>query len=136
MTSIAAIIEAGWNKREVLSAGNADPELRAAVDAALAELDNGKQRVAEPGPRGWIVNEWLKKAVLLSFRLSENSVIEAQHTRFYDKVPLKYADYTAEQFADAGTRVVPDAIRDHAPAVPGALRDYRSSPTKSVGQSA
>lgn len=85
-------------------------ELTAAVDQAIAMLDSGEARVAEPGDTGWQVNQWLKKAVLLSFRLRDNDVIEAGHTRFYDKVGLKYADYTAADFARDGVRVVPEAI--------------------------
>jgi 2,3,4,5-tetrahydropyridine-2-carboxylate N-succinyltransferase len=84
--------------------------LRDAVDAALTLLDAGKVRVAEPRADGWHVNQWLKKAVLLSFRLSDNVVIAGAHNRFYDKVPLKYADYTTADFQRDGVRVVPDAI--------------------------
>jgi 2,3,4,5-tetrahydropyridine-2,6-dicarboxylate N-succinyltransferase len=73
-------------------------------------LDTGKARVAEPTSDGWQVNQWLKKAVLLSFRLRDNEMIDAGYTRFYDKVPMKYADYTADDFANDGVRVVPDAI--------------------------
>ena len=84
--------------------------LRAAVDDALNQLDTGVARVAEPGPEGWVVNQWLKKAVLLSFRLNDNDVIEGGHSRFFDKVQLKYADYSREDFQRDGVRVVPDAI--------------------------
>lgn len=94
--------------------GGVDSVDRVALDAAVAEaidmLDRGAARVAEPGDGGWTVNQWLKKAVLLSFRLRDNDVIEGTHSRFYDKVAMKYADYTAEQFAADGVRVVPDAI--------------------------
>jgi 2,3,4,5-tetrahydropyridine-2-carboxylate N-succinyltransferase len=85
-------------------------ELRAAVDAAIEQLDSGAARVAEPGPDGWQVNQWLKKAVLLSFRLRDNDVIDGGYTRFYDKVGMKYADYSAADFARDGVRVVPDAV--------------------------
>lgn len=88
-----------------------DPELlRAAVSQAIDLLDSGKARVAERRDTGWHVNQWLKKAVLLSFALNENRVIDGGYSRFYDKVPMKYGDYTAEQFAADGVRVVPDAI--------------------------
>jgi len=73
-------------------------------------LDSGAARVAEKIDGEWHVHQWLKKAVLLSFRLTENSVVDGSHSRFYDKVPLKYAGYTAEQFAADGVRVVPDAM--------------------------
>ena len=84
--------------------------LKDAVADAIDLLDTGKARVAEPTSDGWQVNQWLKKAVLLSFRLRDNEVIDAGYTRFYDKVGMKYADYTAEDFANDGVRVVPDAI--------------------------
>ena len=85
-------------------------EVDAAVQQAIALLDSGKARVAEKKGDDWHVNQWLKKAVLLSFGLRDNELVESGHSRFYDKVPLKYADYTAEQFAADGVRVVPDAI--------------------------
>ena len=89
-------------------------EDRAAVEAAVQEaidlLDTGEARVAEKKDGDWHVNQWLKKAVLLSFRLRDNAVIESGHSRFFDKVPMKYADYTDEQFRADGVRVVPDAI--------------------------
>ena len=84
--------------------------VEAAVSVALAMLDSGEARVAEKRSGEWHVNQWLKKAVLLSFALSDNEVIESGHSRFYDKVAMKYADYSAEQFAADGVRVVPDAI--------------------------
>ncbi len=87
-----------------------ESSLRAAVDDALDQLDTGAARVAEPGPDGWVVNQWLKKAVLLSFRLNDNDVMEGGHSRFFDKVPLKYANYSREDFQRDGVRVVPDAI--------------------------
>ncbi len=87
-----------------------ETELRGAVESALDQLDSGEARVAEPGPDGWVVNQWLKKAVLLSFRLNDNDVMEGGHSRFFDKVPLKYADYSREDFQRDGVRVVPDAI--------------------------
>jgi len=103
-------IEAAWERRSELTAANADAGTRGAVDAAIAGLDNGSLRVAEPRGDGWVVNEWLKKAVLLSFRLNDNRVVDAGHTRWYDKVPLKYADYGAPEFAASGTRAVPGGI--------------------------
>ena len=110
MTTIEQKIEAAWDRRAELSPKQVDDPTRAAVDEAIAGLDNGSLRVAEPGANGWVVNEWLKKAVLLSFRLNDNKVIEAGYTRFYDKVAPKYAGFSAEDFAACGTRVVPDAV--------------------------
>ena len=110
MASIEQTIDAAWENRGEIGPNRPDPAVKDAVDAAIAGLDSGELRVAEPGPDGWIVNEWLKKAVLLSFRLNENRAIDAGYTRFYDKVPLKYAAYSADDFAQSGTRVVPDAV--------------------------
>ncbi len=108
MKELEKIIEQAFDNR---AQGFEDrPKIEAAVAEAIALLDSGKARVAEPGGDGWHVNQWLKKAVLLSFGLADNRVIESGHSRFYDKVPMKYANYTAQQFAADGVRVVPDAI--------------------------
>jgi 2,3,4,5-tetrahydropyridine-2-carboxylate N-succinyltransferase len=105
---LETIIDAAFETR---SQGFGDKDrINAAVQEAIALLDSGNARVAEKRGSDWHVNQWLKKAVLLSFALSDNKVIESGHSRFYDKVPMKYADYTAEQFATDGVRVVPDAI--------------------------
>ncbi len=85
-------------------------ELSQAVDTAIAMLDSGDARVAEKVDGDWQVHQWLKKAVLLSFRLKKNEVVEGGYSRFFDKVPLKYANYDEQQFAADGVRVVPDAI--------------------------
>ncbi len=109
-TDLKTVIDAAWERRAEISAKNVDAALADAIQHAIAGLDAGRFRVAEPSGNGWQVNEWLKKAVLLYFRTHDNQVIEAGHTRFYDKVPLKYAGFSAEDFAAAGTRVVPDAV--------------------------
>lgn len=108
MQALAEQIEKGWETRGDLAA--APPELADAVRQAIGLLDAGKARVAEPADGGWRVNEWLKKAVLLGFRMQKNEVVEGTHSRFFDKVPLKYRDYDRDDFARAGVRVVPDAI--------------------------
>jgi 2,3,4,5-tetrahydropyridine-2-carboxylate N-succinyltransferase len=108
MQDLETIIEDAFENR---SRGFDDRDkVNKAVQEAIALLDSGKVRVAERHDAEWHVNQWLKKAVLLSFALSDNKVIESGHSRFYDKVPMKYADYSAEQFAADGVRVVPDAI--------------------------
>jgi 2,3,4,5-tetrahydropyridine-2-carboxylate N-succinyltransferase len=108
---IRAAIDAAWERRADLSAKTADRGLLMAIDEAIAGLDTGRYRVAEPKAEGgWQVNEWLKKAVLLYFRTHDNRVVDAGYTRFYDKVPLKYAEYSAADFAASGNRVVPDAV--------------------------
>ena len=104
------LIEDAFERRAGFSAGNAPHDLAVAIDDCLDLLDAGKARVAEPGESGWTVNQWLKKAVLLYFRTHENVPIEGGFTRFYDKVPLKYAGMSPDRFRDGGTRVVPHAI--------------------------
>ena len=103
-------IEAAFEQRASLSAGRTSRELDAALEECLERLDRGELRVAQPGDGGWLVNEWLKKAVLLSFRVRENRVMDAGYTRFYDKVPLKYAAASEPELRRAGVRIVPHAL--------------------------
>ncbi len=110
MQDLIDIIEKGFDARGQMADDAATRELDDAVQAAIAMLDAGTSRVAEPRDGGWHVNQWLKKAVLLSFRLSSNEMISGQYSNFFDKVPLKYASYTDEDFRRDGVRVVPDAI--------------------------
>ncbi|SEP77338.1 2,3,4,5-tetrahydropyridine-2-carboxylate N-succinyltransferase [Solimonas aquatica] len=118
--NLKSVIEAAWEQREQLNKNDAG--LRAAVDEALLLLDGGKARVAEPTAGGWQVNEWLKKAVLLSFRLNDNAPIEMGALSGYDKVPLKFAGWTEEQFKAQNARVVPPAaVRRGAFIAPGAI---------------
>jgi 2,3,4,5-tetrahydropyridine-2-carboxylate N-succinyltransferase len=103
-------IEDAWETRAEITPGS---DVRHAVSEALAMLDRGEARVAEPGADGqWTVNQWLKKAVLLSFRLSDNRVMEnaAAGEAAFDKVPVKFAGWGDNQFRDAGFRVVPGAV--------------------------
>ena len=103
-------IEAAWEDRASVTPGHAVGE---AVNAALALLDSGEARVAQPdGNGGWQVNQWLKKAVLLSFRLNDTRVMEdcAAGVPAYDKVPLKFAGWGDNRFKEAGFRVVPGAV--------------------------
>jgi 2,3,4,5-tetrahydropyridine-2-carboxylate N-succinyltransferase len=108
---LAAAIEAAWEARDTVTPASAD--VRAHVEAALALLDSGIARVAEPdGQGGWQVNQWLKKAVLLSFRLNDNVVIDngSGGAPAFDKVPSKFANWDDAQFRGAGFRVVPGAV--------------------------
>ena len=107
---LAATISAAFDERTKFSPQNTPRDVADAVAAALDLLDSGAERVAEPTDAGWVVNEWLKKAVLLYFRISDNNPIEAGYTQFYDKVQLKYAGYDAERFRADGVRVVPPAV--------------------------
>jgi len=122
MSDTQQIIEDAFEKRGDISPQTADASVREAVESALAMLDSGEARVAEPTASGWVVNQWLKKAVLISFRLRDNEPIDGGHTRYFDKVPAKYADFDADDFQRQGARVVPPAmVRRGAHIEPGAV---------------
>ena len=101
LTTLAATIDEAFERRADINAKNAPPALRHAIEECIELLDSGKARVAEKKDGQWTVNQWLKKAVLLYFRTHDNTVIDAGYTRFFDKVPLKYA---ARSQADDGQR--------------------------------
>ncbi len=108
---LEAAISAAWENRASVTPASTD--VREPVEAALELLDSGKARVAEPDGRGtWTVNQWLKQAVLLSFRLNDNAVVPAgaAGAPAYDKVPSKFAGWGENRFRDAGFRVVPGAV--------------------------
>lgn len=105
------IIDQAWEERTQYSPKNAPAELREAVAHVIAQLDAGTLRVAQKIEGTWQVNQWVKKAVLLSFRLEDNIVMPAgDHMQFFDKVPTKFANYTEEDFIKGGFRVVPPAV--------------------------
>ena len=106
---LQATIENAFEARAKITSQNASAEVRAAVETALGLLDTGTLRVAERLDGTWRANEWLKKAVLLSFRIVDNAVVQAGALNFYDKVPLKYQGWDAARFGAAGVRVVPPA---------------------------
>ncbi len=111
MTELETAIEAAFEARD--SVTPASDQVRGIVEQALELLDSGKARVAEPdGNGGWKVNQWLKKAVLLSFRLNDNAVMEfgSAGAPAFDKVPLKFDGWGENRFRDAGIRVVPGAV--------------------------
>ncbi|MFN2302060.1 MAG: 2,3,4,5-tetrahydropyridine-2,6-dicarboxylate N-succinyltransferase, partial [Gammaproteobacteria bacterium] len=110
MTELQQTIDTAFERRQEYSPVACPDEVRAAVDAVLAGLDDGSLRVAEKSDGAWHVNEWVKKAVLLSFRITPNHMVDGGFTRFWDKVPLKYEDYDAEAFTRDGVRVVPHAV--------------------------
>ncbi len=109
MQDLKSIIDAAYESRAQLTPRSASSELRAAIESVLELLDGGQLRVADPQPGGWRVNEWLKKAVLLSFRIHENATMASGSMSFYDKVALKYSGWDGARFAAAGVRVVPPA---------------------------
>jgi 2,3,4,5-tetrahydropyridine-2,6-dicarboxylate N-succinyltransferase len=103
-------IEEAWENRSALGPASAPKDVRAAVEEALAGLDAGRLRVAEKIDGAWVTHQWLKKAVLLSFRLEDNRVMPGGSTNYYDKVPSKFAAFGAEDFRQGGYRVVPPAM--------------------------
>jgi 2,3,4,5-tetrahydropyridine-2-carboxylate N-succinyltransferase len=112
MDSRQPIIEAAFEDRANINPANASAEIKSTVDSVLADLDAGKLRVASRigDTQNWETHQWLKKAVLLSFRLADNVLMDDGVTRYFDKVPPKFADYTEEDFKAGGFRVVPNAI--------------------------
>lgn len=104
------IIENAFEQRADITPANAGKELREAIEETLQQLESGTLRVAQPGAAGWQVNEWVKKAVLLSFRIQDNHIMPHGYTHYFDKVPSRYADYSQERFAAEGVRVVPPAV--------------------------
>jgi len=114
MTALQATIEAAWDARDTLGFSTTGA-VREAVEQALALLDSGAARVAEPGadggPNGWVVNQWLKKAVLLSFRLNDNAIMPGPGgSNWWDKVPSKFAGWGEAQFRAGGFRAVPGSV--------------------------
>ena len=104
------IIDAAWEHRATLSPANAPKEIVDAVESVISDLNKGRKRVAEKINGEWVTHQWLKKAVLLSFRLHENEIVRAGELAFYDKVPTKFAHLSVEQIAATGVRVVPPAV--------------------------
>jgi 2,3,4,5-tetrahydropyridine-2-carboxylate N-succinyltransferase len=105
------IIDQAWENRANFSPKSAPAEVRDAVAQVLEQLNQGTLRVAQKDSGSWVVNQWIKKAVLLSFRLEDNVPMPSGSAmQFYDKVPTKFANYTAEDFAKGGFRVVPPAV--------------------------
>ena len=106
---LSSIIDEAYEARAQLNPRNTPAALRAAIERAIDLLNEGQLRVAQPEGGAWRVNQWLKKAVLLSFRINDNELMPAGALNFYDKVPLKYSGWSADRFAAAGVRVVPPA---------------------------
>ena len=108
---LQSIIDTAWEQRAEITPTNGSAELRDAVSHVIAGLDDGSMRVAHKDGADWVVNQWIKKAVLLSFRLENNVVMTSDGTmQFYDKVPTKFASYTEADFQRGGFRVVPPAV--------------------------
>jgi len=108
--SLSAVIDQAWEDRAALSPQSAPDPVRQAVAQVLTALDAGTLRVADKSSGHWVVHQWIKKAVLLSFRLADNQPIAAGGLQFFDKVPTKFAGLSAQALSDLGVRVVPPAV--------------------------
>lgn len=109
MQNLENIINTAFDDRANFDAKTVSSEVRGAVEKSLALLDSGEARVADKKSGDWVVNQWLKKAVLLSFKINDNQPIDGGDTQYYDKVKSKFADYTEQDFIKGGMRVVPPA---------------------------
>jgi 2,3,4,5-tetrahydropyridine-2-carboxylate N-succinyltransferase len=110
MHELQTLIEQAWEDRANLKPGSAPARVGEAVDTILAELDAGRLRVAEKIDGQWVTHQWVKKAVLLSFRMEDNVLMDGGPIRYYDKVPTKFAHYDTHTFQKGGFRVVPGAV--------------------------
>ena len=108
--NLQEIIEAAFERRADLNPQNADKELIQAIAETLNQLESGRLRVAEPTANGWQVNQWVKKAVLLSFRTQDNEVLAGGATQYFDKVPSRFAHHDGARFRSEGIRVAPPAF--------------------------
>lgn len=109
MQQLQNVIESAFERRADITPANVDTVTREAVNQVISLLDSGALRVAEKIDGQWVTHQWLKKAVLLSFRINDNQVIDGAESRYFDKVPMKFADYDEARFQKEGFRVVPPA---------------------------
>jgi 2,3,4,5-tetrahydropyridine-2-carboxylate N-succinyltransferase len=110
MQDYQQIVEQAWEERAALQPGKAPAKVGEAVEYILSQLDQGKLRVAEKIDGQWVTHQWIKKAVLLSFRLEDNRIMDSGALRYWDKVPTKFQKYDPERFERGGFRVVPGAV--------------------------
>lgn len=109
MENLQSAVESAWESRESSASREFQLEYKKVIEKCLLGLEEGHLRVAEPKGDNWYVNEWLKKAVLLYFALTRNTVIEGSPTHFWDKVPCRFVDATQSEFEQVGARIVPPA---------------------------
>ena len=114
MSDLESTINDAWEKRTELSPGKAPAKVGEAVSHVIEQLNQGTLRVAEKKEGAWVVHQWIKKAVLLSFRLKDNEQMQAGSLGFYDKVPTKFSHLSAHELKDAGVRIVPPAVARRA----------------------
>ena len=110
MHRLESIIDSAWERRAALGEKEVESNLRPAIDEVLDALEAGELRVAAPHDGGWSVNQWLKKAVLLYFRVSANRVMPSDPAPYFDKVPLRFTDFDENKFRALGARAVPGAV--------------------------
>ena len=110
MANLQSTIEQAWDDRANISSTSAGADVRDAVNETINQLDKGTLRVAEKINGEWIIHQWAKKAVLLSFRLQDNELLKDGYSQYFDKVPSKFEGFSAERFQQAGYRVVPPAV--------------------------
>ena len=110
MHALQSIIDEAWENRAEFKPGSAPAKIGEAVELILNDLDTGKLRVAEKVDGTWITHQWIKKAVLLSFRLEDNHLMDGGPMRYFDRVPTKFAHYDTHAFQKSGIRVVPPAV--------------------------
>ncbi len=113
MSALQTVIEQAFENRASLSPGSASAEIKDAVKTVMAGLDSGRLRVAEKQGADWVTHQWVKKAVLLSFRLRDNEIMQGGYTHYFDKVDSKFAHFSQADFAAGGYRVVPPAAVRH-----------------------
>ncbi len=109
MSDLQTIIEEAFEHRAEITPRRVDTHVKEAVSTVMEQLDRGEARVAEKKEGTWVVNQWLKKAVLLSFRIEDNTFMKGGFTNYYDKVPSKFSDCNSRDFRESGIRVVPPA---------------------------
>ncbi|GAA5182726.1 2,3,4,5-tetrahydropyridine-2,6-dicarboxylate N-succinyltransferase [Niveibacterium umoris] len=110
MSNLQTVIESAWEQRADINPGNVSAELREAIEHTIGDLDAGRVRVAEKLDGAWVTHQWVKKAVLLSFRANDNVMSDDGVSKYFDKVPTKFANWTEADFRAAGFRATPGAV--------------------------
>ncbi|MDA8383323.1 MAG: 2,3,4,5-tetrahydropyridine-2,6-dicarboxylate N-succinyltransferase, partial [Betaproteobacteria bacterium] len=109
MNNLQSIIEEAYERRADITPKTVDSQLKDSIEHVVGALDRGELRVAEKADGQWITHQWIKKAVLLSFRMEDNQFMKGGFTNYYDKVPSKFSDYNSRDFREGGFRIVPPA---------------------------
>ena len=127
-TDLKKVIEEAFEQRADITPMRVETMVKEAVNEVITQLDKGQLRVAEKQDGKWVVHEWLKKAVLLSFRIEDNTFMKGGFTNYFDKVQSKYSEYNSRDFRNDGVRVVPPAsVRRGAYIAPSVARNRRTT---------